>query len=164
MVAQGTCPLHAVCFNQAGPWSTRSTWVPSCEVWQRLVKLSEVWRACIAIFTGNLPFISRIPAKVPCIHQSSGESAFGNGWPLEFAQFNTVLSWKAIFSNSSVSMDSHSLQGRFCAPRFSSTSLGRTLLFWNFSGFLLRHTFGRCFATCPNHELSSSKTLRCVQR
>ena len=49
---------------------------PSCELWRSLAKFGELWRTRNVIFTRTSLTFTRVPAKVPYIHQSSGEGAF----------------------------------------------------------------------------------------
>ena len=54
---------------------SRSMRSPSCELWRSLAKFGELWRAHNAFFTRTSLTFTRVPAKVPHIHQSSGEGA-----------------------------------------------------------------------------------------
>ena len=49
---------------------------PSCELWRTFAKSGELWRTHNTIFTSTSVTFTRVPAKVPHIHQSSGEGAF----------------------------------------------------------------------------------------
>ena len=55
---------------------TGSMRAPSCESWRSLAKFRELWRTHHAIFTRTSLTFTRLPAKVPHIHQSSGEGTF----------------------------------------------------------------------------------------
>ena len=58
------------------PGCTRSTCAPSCELWRSLANSGELWRTHNAMFTRTSATFTRVLAKVPHIHQSSGEGAF----------------------------------------------------------------------------------------
>ena len=64
-------------FVRQFPGCTGSMRAPSCELWRSLAKFGELWRTHNAIFTRtSVTFTTRVPAKVPHIHQSSSEGAF----------------------------------------------------------------------------------------
>ena len=58
------------------PGYTGSMSAPSCELWRSLAKFGEVWRTHNTIFMRTSLAFTRVPAKVPHLHQSSGEGAF----------------------------------------------------------------------------------------
>ena len=58
------------------PGCTKSMCAPSCELWRTLMKFGELWRTHNNTFTRTSVTFTRVPAKVPRIHQSSGEGAF----------------------------------------------------------------------------------------
>ena len=49
---------------------------PSCELWRSLAKFGELWRSHNVIFRISSLTFTRVPAKVPHVHQSSGEGTF----------------------------------------------------------------------------------------
>ena len=58
------------------PGCTGSIRAPSCELWRSLANFGELWRTHNSVFTSASLTFTRVPAKVPHIHQSSGEGAF----------------------------------------------------------------------------------------
>ena len=58
------------------PGCTRSMRAPSCDLWRGRAKFGELWRTHSGIFMRTFLTFTRVPAKVPHIHQSSGEGAF----------------------------------------------------------------------------------------
>ena len=69
------CLLCSLFFRQV-PGCTKSMCAPSCELWRTLMKFGELWRTHNNTFTRTSVTFTRVPAKVPRIHQSSGEGAF----------------------------------------------------------------------------------------
>ena len=71
-------------------WCTRSMRAPSWELWRSLAKFGELWRNLNTIFTRTFLTLTRVPVKVPHIHQSLAKVPSVCGWPSECAQFDNA--------------------------------------------------------------------------
>ena len=80
------------------PGYTGSLSAPSCELWRRLAKFGELWRTHNAIFMRTSLTFTRVPAKVPHLHQSSGEGAFSKRVAFRMCPKFVTISVRIVFS------------------------------------------------------------------